>query len=103
MSLDIRIIERKPIVCPKCGEVAGYVHVRTAESGGRAWYPILEELGYYKADTDWYGKNMVLTDDQVDRLHRFVVHTQLYNKSAALEVVTSAICDGNDVIINADW
>ena len=103
MSLDIRIIERKPIVCPECGEIAGHVYVRKAESGGRAWYPILEEFGYYKADTYWYGKNMVLTADQADRLQRFIVQTPLYDKSAALEVITSAICDGNDVIINADW
>ena len=106
MSLDIRIIERKPIICPECGEVAGHVYVRKAESGGRAWYPILEEFDYYRAgdmNLDWYGKNMVLTADQADRLQRFMVQTPLYNKSAALEVITSAICDGNDVIINADW
>ena len=106
MSLDIRIIERKPLVCPECGKVMDYIDIRTAESGGRAWYPILEEFGYYKAgcmNIDWYGNNMTLTAEQADRLQRFIVQTPLYNKSAALEVITSAICDGNDVIINADW
>lgn len=106
MSLDIRIIERKPIICPKCCEVAGYIYVRKVESSGRVWYPILEEFGYYKAGDmlpSWYGKNMTLTANQADRLNRFAVKNDPYNKSEILELITSAICDGNDVIINADW
>lgn len=106
MGLDIRIIERKPLICTTCGKPVASINVHTVESNGRVWYPFLEECGYLDpsfCDIDWYGKDKVLTTDQVDSLQKFVVMNEVYNKSAVLEVVTSAICDGNNVVINADW
>ena len=66
MSLSITFTQRERIVCPKCGEIAGYRDVKDENSGGRVWYDLLEKLGYYvpHADDDWYGKDMVLTNEQ---------------------------------------
>ena len=47
MSLDITFTRRKKIVCPKCGEVVGHNDLDTVDSGGRLWFPFLEQIGYY--------------------------------------------------------
>ena len=47
MSLDITFTMRQRTVCPKCGEVIGHMDLYSVSSGGRAWYPFLEEIGYY--------------------------------------------------------
>ena len=72
MGLDITFMRRKNIVCPKCGEIVGHTTVDSIDAGGRGWYPLLESIGYYvpyeqrTEENDWYGKDMVLTDEQAD-------------------------------------
>lgn len=46
MGLDITVMERKDVRCPHCGEVINTVDVASTDSGGRAWYEFLENIGY---------------------------------------------------------
>lgn len=110
MSLDIGFLVRKPIVCPKCGEVVHKVDVDAATSGGRGWYAILEDLGYYvpfeqrTEENDWYGKDMALTEQQVRQVYKKIRQAHgLYNVDAILALLAAALCDGNEVVVNADW
>lgn len=110
MSLDIRFITRREVRCPHCGEVVHSVDDAVEDSGGRAWYPILDDLGYYvpwenrTAENDWYGKDMVLTDDQAQMLFAFVKKNRdLYNRDTVLGLIATAIVDDCALVINADW
>ena len=106
MSLDIRISQRKKVICPKCGEVAGHTEVRAADSSGSRWYTPLERFGYYQrsdAMYDGYGKDMVLTREQADYMYQFVKKTDVYNQYEILGMIASALYEGDDVVINADW
>ena len=111
MSLDISFTAQEGVVCPKCGEVVAARPVDCAESGGRVWYDILEELGYYvpyeqrTEENDWYGKDMVLTKEQADKVYMFVKKNceYLYNGYAIKGLIASALADGNSIVVNADW
>ena len=46
MGLDIVVMERKDVRCPHCGEVINTVDIASTDSGGRAWYEFLENIGY---------------------------------------------------------
>ena len=39
MGLDVSVIRRKDLVCPKCGEVVNTIIIDNVDSGGRVWYP----------------------------------------------------------------
>lgn len=77
MGLDVRFIQRKKLVCPKCGEIVGHTDVNVVSCGGRGWYPLLESFGYYvpyeqrTEENDWYGKDMKLTAEQADKAFLF--------------------------------
>lgn len=79
------------------------------DSGGRAWYDVLEPIGYYvpydqrTEENDWYGKDMVLTDAQATQVRNFVVAYDVYNGKSIANLIAAAKCDGDDVVINADW
>ena len=109
MSLDIRFTQRKNIVCPKCGEIVTTIDVQCESSGGSVWYPFLESIGYYvlyeqrTADNDWYGKDMVLTEDQVVDAYRFVKTHDMYGMSRILTMLSMAIVEKDIVVVNADW
>ena len=109
MGLDISISRRKKIVCPACGEVVGYDVVVCEDSSGRIWYSFLESIGYYvpfeqrTEENDWYGKDMVLTEDQVKELYRFVESNSPYNHGAIRCLIATASFEHGDVVVNADW
>ena len=109
MGLDIRVIQRKSIVCPKCGEVIGHTDVDCVDAGGRAWYPFLESIGYYvpydqrTEENNWYGKDMVLTDDQADELYRFAKKNDLYGSYLVTKLIAEAVYENDSVVVNADW
>ena len=109
MGLDITITRRQKIVCPKCGEVVSNKVLEYAKGGGRGWYPLLEKLGYYipydqrTEENDWYGKDMVLTDEQADEVYRFVTTHDLYGADGAASVIAVARYNHDDIVINADW
>lgn len=110
MSLDIRFTTQEGVICPKCGEVIAAKEIDCVDSGGHGWYPILEEIGYYvpydqrTEKNDWYGKDMVMTAEQTDKVYEFIKTTSgLYDDSAILGLIARAMRDGNSVVVNADW
>lgn len=79
MGLDITVMERRDVRCPHCGEVITTVDVASTDSGGSLWYDFLERLGYYvpyekrTKENDWYGKDMVLDNEQAKQLADYAV------------------------------
>ena len=113
MGLDIRISRAEPIYCPHCGELVTYKPIEAIDSGGRQWYEFLESIGYYKPyvkgqpySQPMYGKDMVLNDEQVDGLIKFVKQPDfcsLLQMKQVLWLIESARIDGDKIVINADW
>jgi hypothetical protein len=109
MGLSITFKQRKEFVCPKCGDVVGYMDLAEEYSSGRVWYPLLEEFGYYSdkenPDPNWYGKDMVLTDEQVERAMRFIntYGNIIYNSSGLRWIIPETKLMKYKVVINADW
>jgi len=110
MGLDISVMLKSDVICPHCGKVVRAETERTEDGGGRGWYPILEKFGYYVSyenrteETDWYGKDMVLTTEQTKELYEFVKdHHGLYGAAEILSLIAVAMAEGKTVAINADW
>ena len=109
MSLDITIKERKEFRCPDCGRMVTTQDIDEECSGGRVWYNFLEPIGYYvpyekkTAENDWYGEDMVLTEEQAKQLADFVSDNQPYTAQYVECLVARALMRGNKVVINADW
>ena len=51
----------------------------------------------------WYGKDMVLTEEQEKQLADFVSDNLPYHWVAINNLIASAILHGSKVVINADW
>lgn len=109
MGLDITVMERRDVHCPHCGEVVNTVDGASTDSGGSLWYDFLEKLGYYvpyekrTKENDWYGKDMVLDNEQAKQLADYAVKKEVYNWDGVERVVAEALAHGNKVVINADW
>ena len=109
MGLDITIKERKEFRCPECGRLVTTLDIGEECSSGRVWYDFLQGVGYYVEDdnpteeNDWYGKDMVLTEEQAKQLADFVSENQPYNYMDVEGLVARALLHGNKVVINADW
>ena len=109
MSLDITIKERKEFRCPDCGRLVTTQDIGAECSGGRVWYDFLQGVGYYVEDdnpteeNDWYGKDMVLTEEQAKQLADFVSDNQPYNYMDVEGLVARALLHGNKVVINSSW
>ena len=109
MSLDITIKERKELRCPDCGRLVTTQYIDAVSSGGSEWYDFLQGVGYYVEDDnqteeeDWYGKDMLLTEEQAKQLADFVSDNKPYNARDIECLVARALLRGNKVVINADW
>ena len=109
MSLDITIKERKEFRCPDCGRLVTTLDIDAECSSGRVWYDFLESVGYYvpyerrTEENDWYGKDMVLTEEQAKQLADFVSDNQPYNYMDVEGLVARALLHGNKVVINSSW
>ena len=109
MSLDITIREQQEFHCPDCGRLVTTQYIDEVSSSGRVWYDFLQGVGYYVEDdnpteeNDWYGKDMVLTEEQAKQLADFVSDNQPYNARDVECLVARALLHGNKVVINADW
>ena len=109
MSLDITIKERKEFRCPECGRLVTTQDIDAEGSSGRVWYDFIEPIGYYvpyekrTEENDWYGEDMVLTEEQAKQLVAFVSDNQPYNARDIECLVARALLHGNKVVINADW
>lgn len=109
MGLDITVMERKDVRCSHCGEVINTVDIASTDSGDRLWYDFLERLGYYvpyekrTKENDWYGKDMVLDNEQAKQLADYAVKKEVYNRDGVESVVATALMHENKVVINANW
>ena len=109
MSLDITIKERQEFRCPDCGRLVTTQDSGAECSSGRVWYDFLQGVGYYvegdnlTEENDWYGKDMVLTEEQEKQLADFVSDNLPYHWVAINNLIASAMLHGNKVVINADW
>lgn len=109
MGLDITISERKEHRCPNCGIPIGYTDIASIDSDGRLWYDFLEKLSYYvpyekrTKENDWYGKDMVLDNEQAKQLADYAVKKEVYNRDDVERVVATALMHENEVVINANW
>ena len=110
MGLDIRFTQLKKRACPHCGkELAEPIIIDSADSGGRAWYPFLESIGYYvpiekrTEENDWYGKDMVLTKEQAENAYRFAKENEVYNRQMIKMLISCAMLEKDDIVVNADW
>ena len=109
MSLDITIKERKEFRCPDRGRLVTTQDIGAEYSSGRIRYGFLESIGYYiphehrTEENDWYGKDMILTEERTKQLVDFVSENQPYNARNVKCLIASALLNGNKVIINADW
>lgn len=109
MGLDITVMERKDVRCPYCGEVVNTVDVASTDSGGRAWYEFLENIGYcvpYGKRTEEKDRNcldMVLDNEQAKQLADYAVKKEVYNWDGVESVVATALMHENKVVINANW
>lgn len=113
MGLDIRIIRAKPIYCPHCGELVTYRAIDTVYGGGSSWYEFLESIGYYKPyvkgqpySQPMYGEDMVLSDEQVGELSKFVNRPDFegwWQMDQVSRLIQSARINGDKIVINADW
>lgn len=109
MSLDITIKEQKEFCCPDCGRLVTTLDIDAECSSGQVWYDFLQGVGYYvegdnpTREKDWYGEDMVLTEEQAKQLGDFVYDNQPYNARDVECLVARALLHGNKVVINADW
>lgn len=109
MGLYIMISERKEYHCPNCGVPVGHTDIASTDSGGRLWYDFLEKIGYYvpyekrTKENDWYGKDMVLDNEQAKQLADYAVKKEVYNRDDVERVVAMALMHENEVVINANW
>ena len=109
MGLDITIKERKELRCPDCGRLVTTQDIAEECSSGRVWYDFLQGVGYYvegdnpPEENDWYGEDMVLTEEQAKQLADFVSDYCPYNCGKIVNLVARALMRGNKVVINADW
>lgn len=109
MGLDITISERKEHRCPNCGVPVGHTDITSTDSNGSLWYDFLEKLGYYVSyekqtkENNWYGKDMVLDNEQAKQLADYAVKNAVYHWYDVERVVAMALLHENKVVINADW
>ena len=109
MGVDITIKERKEFRCPDCGQLVTTQNIDAECSSGRVWYDFLESVGYYvpyekrAEENDWYGEDMVLTEEQAIQIADFVFNNQTCNDRGIECLVARALMHGNKVVINADW
>lgn len=110
MGLYICFTEREKTACPHCGKPIPTRDIDSANSGGGEWYDILGDIGYYvpcdqrTAENDWYGKDMVLSTEQAEKVYRYVMrHSDIYNAYNVTGLIARAMLNKNAVVINADW
>lgn len=109
MGLDISFSRKKHIRCPDCDKVVYTETIDCEDSGGRAWYDVLEHIGYYvpyeqrTEENDWYGKDMTLSEEQATAIYDFVINNEVFNGRAIANLIALARFENDVVVINADW
>lgn len=105
MGLDITIKERQEFRCPDCGKFVTTKDVNEVSTGGSEWYDFLKSINYYtgNGDCDWYGKDMVLTEEQARALAEYSVKKVYWPNNEIERLVAVALLRGHKVIVSADW
>ena len=109
MGLDITVMERRDVRCPHCGKVITTVDVASTDSGGRAGYEFLENIGdcvpfgKRNEEKDWNCFGMGLDNEQAKQLADYAVKKEVYNWDGVESVVATALIHENKVVINANW
>lgn len=109
MGLDIEFRRQKKVTCPQCHCLVKYEESDVAYSQGRAWYPFLEQIGYYvphdqiTEENNWYGKDKILIDKQVKDAYKFVRTHEVYCGRDVAWLLMLAMAEDDDVIVNANW
>lgn len=110
MGLDITFYQRKDVVCPHCNAVVTQKTIDSVSSGGRVWYDILEELGYYvpyekrTKENDWYAKDMVLTVEQAKRVYDYIKgQPNVMFSESICDLIAVTLLEKDKLVINADW
>lgn len=104
MGLDVNFITKQDVICPHCGKVVDTKIICIEDSNGRGWYPLLERIGYYTSDNRWYGKDMVLTEDQKRLVYDFVRnHLDLHRAHSILGAIAQTVVEKSVLVVNADW
>lgn len=105
MGLDVTIKEREEFCCPDCGKLVTTKDIKEVNVGGSDWYDFLKSINYYaeNGDSSWYGKDMVLTDDQARELADYAVKKVYWPDNDVERLVAVALLRGHEVVISADW
>lgn len=105
MGLDVTIKEIQEFRCPDCGKLVTTKDVNEVNAGGPDWYNFLRSINYYtgNGDSNWYGKDMTLTDEQARELAEYSVKKIYWPNNDIEKLVSVALLRGHKVTINADW
>lgn len=105
MGLDVTIKERQEFCCPDCGKLVTTKDIDEVNVGGSDWRDFLKSIKYYieGGDSDWYGEDMVLTDEQARDLAKYSVEKVYWLNNDVERLVAIALLRGHKVVINADW
>ena len=105
MGLAITIKEVQEFRCPDCGKLVATKDVNEVDAGGSDWRDFLKSINYYAkgGDSDWYGKDMVLTEEQARALAEDSVKKVYWPNNEIEKLVAVALLRGHKVVIYADW
>ena len=105
MGLDVTIKEVQEFRCPDCGKLVTKKDVNEVSVGGHDWHDFLKSINYYAkgGDNDWYGKDMVLTEEQARALAEYSVKKVFWPNNDIEKLVAVALLRGHKVVVNADW
>lgn len=105
MGLDVTIKEVQEFRCPDCGKLVTTKDVNEVNAGGSDWRDFLKSINYYAkgGDSDWYGKDMVLTEKQARALAEYSVKKVYWPNNDIEKLVAVALLRGHKVVVNAEW
>lgn len=109
MGFAIEIRQFEVDKCPHCGKPIIGTMIDWTESSGPVWRDFLKDIGYYRPYdkrnpcNDWYGKDMVLTVEQIKKLDSFSRTYDVYGKKNICTLAEEALKDGYFIAINANW
>lgn len=104
MGLSAKIRLSKPIVCPDCGKVVGYVPDDDSpgeiNTGGHCLRGFLSDVGY---GDEQYGKWLALTEEQAYDFAKYCIKNARYQANEIAYAVMNASAKGLTVELEADW
>lgn len=105
MGLDVTIKEVQEFRCLDCGKLVTTKDVNEVNAGGSDWRDFLKSINYYtgNGDCNWYGEDMVLTEEQARALAEYSVKKIYWPNNEIEKLVAVALLRGHKVVVNADW